>query len=142
MLLDHVIPRCAGAPEAWGEVCEQSPTSWEGAGLQEPSECPSTPTLLKKKKAIEKHIVPLRVVDCEALLKTMLGGGFILFLPLLGEDDPLLTNIFQMRWNQQLDSLFGNAIQKIVDMDFLGICDFLNLLLSTLVASLGEVNDD
>ena len=33
-------------------------------------------------------------------------------------------------WNQQLDSLFGNAIQKIVDMDFLGICDFLNLLLS------------
>jgi len=45
--------------------------------------------LKKKKKAIENHIVPLRIVDCEALLKTMLGGGFI-FLPLLEEDDPLL----------------------------------------------------
>ena len=32
-----------------------------------------------------------------------LGGGFkyFLFSPLLGEDEPILANIFQMGWNHQ-----------------------------------------
>ena len=36
-----------------------------------------------------------------------LGGGFKYFLcsPLFGEDEPILTNIFQMGWNHQLDEL-------------------------------------
>ena len=36
---------------------------------------------------------------------TFLGGGnskFVLFSSLLGEDDPILTIIFQMGWNHQL----------------------------------------
>ena len=35
--------------------------------------------------------------------KTNLGGGFkyFLFSPLFGEDEPILTNIFQKGWNHQ-----------------------------------------
>ena len=34
-----------------------------------------------------------------------LGGGckYFLFSPLVGEDEPILTNIFQLGWNHQLD---------------------------------------
>ena len=40
--------------------------------------------------------------------KKLLAGGFkyVLFSPLLEEDDPILTNMFQMGWNHQLDYLF------------------------------------
>ena len=36
---------------------------------------------------------------------TLLGGGFkyVSFSPLPGEDEPILTHIFQMGWNHQLD---------------------------------------
>ena len=36
---------------------------------------------------------------------SFLGGGFkdFLFSPLFGEDEPILTSIFQMGWNHQLD---------------------------------------
>ena len=39
-----------------------------------------------------------------SLFRGKLGGGFkYFFSPLLGEDEPILTNIFQMGWNHQLD---------------------------------------
>ena len=34
-------------------------------------------------------------------LKGKLAGGFIFFSPLPGEDEPILTNIFQRGWNHQ-----------------------------------------
>ena len=45
---------------------------------------------------------------CQSLLyNILLLGGFryYLFSPLLGEDEPILTHIFQLGWNHQLDIL-------------------------------------
>ena len=36
---------------------------------------------------------------------SILGGGFndfLIFTPKIGEDEPILTNTFQMGWNHQL----------------------------------------
>ncbi len=33
---------------------------------------------------------------------------YFLFSPLFGEDEPILTNIFERGWNHQLDYLWGN----------------------------------
>ena len=46
-------------------------------------------------------------------LYSKLGGGCEYFLcsPLFGEDEPILTNIFQMGWNHQLDSKFEQFAQ-------------------------------
>ena len=32
---------------------------------------------------------------------------FLIFIPKFGEGEPILTNIFQMGWNHQLDNLGG-----------------------------------
>ena len=43
-------------------------------------------------------------LDLDGVVLIPLGGDFkySLFSPLLGEDEPNLTNIFQMGWNHQL----------------------------------------
>ena len=44
-----------------------------------------------------------------------LGGGFkyFLFSPLCGEDEPILTHIFQMGWNHQLEIFIDDYCQQL-----------------------------
>ena len=45
----------------------------------------------------------------EGYVVNNLGGGnsniFGIFTPILGEDEPILTHIFQMGWNHQPDNI-------------------------------------
>ena len=45
----------------------------------------------------------------------MLCGGFkyFSFSPLFGEDEPILTNIFQMGWNHQLEWFFELGFKEM-----------------------------
>ena len=53
---------------------------------------------------LEKHV--------QQPTRFFLGGGFtyVLFSSLFGEDEPVLTNIFQRGWNQQPDVIYSSLI--------------------------------
>ena len=62
-------------------------------------ERPGRPGGLEKKMGYAKHTAYVGVL----LDDSCLGGGnskiFWIFIPKIGEDEPILTNIFQRGWN-------------------------------------------
>ena len=103
---DHTTCRKGSFNQSNDSVAIWCNTAIRGLDEFEKNGCYRYKMRSKKTSKDLKDFLPSDLKGFMFILKTLGGGNshiFGIFTPILGEDEPILTNIFQLGWNHQLE---------------------------------------